>query len=193
MAILLNDRPIRFEDADFPMIIHAREGLGASFFVVNLMAELFRQGWKLLFFTAFHMAKDDLKQLLGTDGLARTEFVTGREAVAGRQAVVVSSGEAADLAAVRRRLPDLDERIVLIKNIERYGREVLDGLADQRRLILAGDIDLSPFAPEIWARGAATRLYFSRPATFEVGDLPELPKFQGFAAGRRLGGLVRLG
>ena len=194
--MLLNGEPAGFEDADFPMLIQSREGLGASAFVINLMAELFRAGRKILFFTAKPMAKDDLRKLLGEEGLKDTEFVTGVDAVTGKRAVVVASGKAEDFLAVSRSLTDLPERVVLVKNVEEYGPEILEAVIEGMRLyILAGDLDRTPLGKEIWDRGFATRICFSPPVSVgaDVENFPMLDKFHGLSSGQRLNGTVRSG
>jgi hypothetical protein len=195
MSILLDGQPLQFDDSDFPLLIQSREGLGASTFVINLMADLFRAGRKILFFSAKPAAKEGLRRLLGDDGLAETEFAPGDGDLAGKRAVVVGSSKAKDFLSVIRRLPDMPERVILVKNVEDYGPDVIEAIEETRLFILAGDLDRTPLGKEIWDREFATRICFSPPVTvgMDAENFPILDKFHGQFVGRGIEGLVRLG
>ncbi len=65
MNIIVNDQPITFTHADFPMLISGAPGTGSSFFSIELMVNLFQNGEKVVLFSAFEQAKELFKKEIG--------------------------------------------------------------------------------------------------------------------------------
>lgn len=47
------------------MLIHGKEGLGASLFTITAVADLYSKGKKVLFLNGYHMARDEFKSQVG--------------------------------------------------------------------------------------------------------------------------------
>jgi hypothetical protein len=104
---------------------------------------MFLRGAKILFFTAYVMAKDDfLAQTAGRE--ADIFFAESAEQLPGAekyQAVILRSGDSDLFKEALKSLPDLSERVILVKNFERFDREVINASLGFKKIILSGNID----------------------------------------------------
>lgn len=74
-SLLLNNHPFQADENYLPCLITYGEKVGGSHFSIVLVTNLFQQGSKLLFFTAYPMARDDfMEQIKGNE--ANVSFIT---------------------------------------------------------------------------------------------------------------------
>jgi len=156
------------------------------------MVDLFRQGQKVVVFSAFAAAKDDFKAMLTQEELNRVESVDAGGPVAGKQAVLVGSGDATSLVSVLDALHDLDERIVLIKNVEFFAVYAFESVRRLPLVVYSGNADDCPFVDELAKIDFATKIFFTPSMRFPVEGMPALEKNQGFAVGTEKNGVVTL-
>ncbi|MEI6511139.1 MAG: hypothetical protein WCO25_03800 [Candidatus Uhrbacteria bacterium] len=192
MNTQLNDSPTTFTTSDLPALVSGAEKHGASHLALCLMVDLFRQGNKVVIFSAFAAAKDDFKLMLTADELERVESVGPGDAIVGKQAVLVNPGDAKALVAVLGKLDDLQERVILVKNIERFSLETLDAVRRLPHVVYSGDADDCPFADELATVDFATKIFFTPSMRFPVEGMPALEKYQGYAVGTEKNGVVTL-
>ena len=192
MNTLLNGLPTSFSTSDLPALITGAEKHGASHFSLCLMVDLFRQGHKVLVFSAYPAAKDDFKGMLTAEELERVESVEANGSVAGKQAILVGSGDAAALVAVLDALDDLDERVVLVRNVERFSLDAFDAVKNLPLVVYSGDADACPFVDELAKVDLATKIFFSPSTKFPADGMPALEKYQGYAVGKEKNGIVML-
>src|SRR5680860_723742 len=108
MNVLVNNKKINFDSNDFPMLISGAEKTGSSFFSICLLAELLKNGYKVLFLSAYPMAKEEFSKQMGN----KIE-----------NAIIIESGEESDLIKAIKNISDLEKRLVLIKNIDVYSHK----------------------------------------------------------------------
>ncbi len=192
MNIQLNGNPTSFSTTDLPALITGAEKHGASHFSLCLMVDLFRHGHKVLVFSAYPAAKDDFKVMLTAKELERVESVEASGPGAGKQAVLVGSEDATALTSVLATLDDLQERVVLIKNIELISIEAFEAVRALPLVVYSGDADACPFADELAQVDFKTKIFFSPSSKFPADDMPALEKYQGFAVGKDKNGFVTL-
>ncbi len=192
MSILVDGQRVDFHDQDFPLLISGQEGSGASYFSVGLMVNLFRQGRKIVFFTAFPAAKEEFKKALTEKELQEVEFIDRGDHVLGRRAIVIRSGEEADFIEVMQQLQDVNDRVVLVKNMENYSVALFDQIKDKKSIVLSGDIDKCAFFAEIKNQRFSTVIFFSQPAKYPIDHFRKLKKYQGMIVSQRYHGIIGL-
>ncbi|MFA6273585.1 MAG: hypothetical protein WC662_00290 [Candidatus Paceibacterota bacterium] len=180
MKILVNNEIVNFEKEDFPMLISGKAlvGSGASFFSVSLMSKLLENGEKIVFFTAFPQAKELFRNQIGN---------TINENV-----IIIDSGDEKVLLDLIENIKDFSERIVLIKNIENYSKNLFNKLSEKKLIIFSGDIDKCVFGDDLVKKDFKTKIFFSFSEKFEITDKPELQKYMGLIISPKYNGLIRI-
>jgi hypothetical protein len=193
MAIFVNGREAFFSGHDLPILISGKEGSGASFFSLCLIADFLRRGHKILFFSAFPAAKMDLMRQMSPMDQQCPEFIKNGETIQGKRAIILDSGEESDILNEIKRIPDLSERIIFFKNMDKYSKELFDAVGKGERLIISGDVDQCCFMNEIVSKRFSTLIFFSKPCCYRTGpDFDLLKRFQGLVKGVSHNGAVEV-
>ncbi len=187
-------KALHFTTADLPLLIHGASKDGASLFTIAALADLFLQNNKILYFTAFPMARDEfLHQIEDTeDGNRPFDLINESETkeASGSQGVIVKSGDTDLFLKSVQNLHDIQERIILIKNIETIlTKDVFEIIKNHPLLILSGDFDRCPFLNEITQSiEFKTQIFFSKPtsAVFNA-SIPATEQYVGYMIGQKTG------
>jgi len=190
--ILLNNFEHHFNENDLPCLISYGEKMGGSHFSVTLVADLFLRGSKILFLTAYPMAKDNfLEQLKGHE--SKIEYITDKSQLnTTAQAIILESGNEKLYLQSVKQLKDLNERVVLIKNMEVFSGEVFNHCLGLSKVILSGDIDKCVAKAELSKKQFKTTILFSKPEIKLPFDLPVLEKYTGYMWSGNRSGLVKV-
>ncbi len=188
--MVVNKKEIQFENEDLPILISGSQGTGSSLFTIHLVHQLLRSGNKILFFTAFPAAKEDFKNLLSDDELKEAEFVEPGENIAGKQTVVLLSGNEADFLDALEQLKNTDERILLIKNIDQYSQEVFNLVMDKENVIFSGNLDETAFLEGLKEKKFATEIFFSKPAKYQIDNFIQPDKHMGMVISQNHNGMI---
>lgn len=123
-TILLNNEDYHIGEDGLPCLIHYAPKAGGSHFSVSMVADLFLNGSKMLFLTAYPMAKDNfLQQIKGEE--SKTTFITNESQLnTDAQAIILESGNEELFLKAVEKLDDLNERVVLVKNMEVFSDAV---------------------------------------------------------------------
>jgi hypothetical protein len=196
MKILLNNKEFHFSEADLPLLIHGAHKAGASLFSVTVAVQMFLIGKKLLFFTAYPMAREEFMAQIAGSGKEKDVFYLEREGDIAKAsefcAVIVKSGDSELCLKAFRELSGIKDRVVLVKNIESVLTGALfSAVKGHDKLILSGDLDGVSFAGEITPLGFRSKVFFSKPAVDTGISVPDLEKYVGFMSGRE-NGLITL-
>jgi len=180
MKITINEQEVVFGKEDFPMFINGKAFVqsGASFFSVSLMTKLFEQGEKIVFFTGFDPAKELFRQQL--DGRMNENII------------LIPTGDEEAFIKGLDEIKDLDERIILFKNIEEYSIKLFDKLKDHKYVIFSGDIDKCTFGDKLANKDFKTKIFFSYPDKIEIEGKIELPKYKGLIISQKYNGIISL-
>lgn len=193
MNILLDNQPTLFNDSDLPMFIHGADGSGASFFSVILSVHYFQAGLKLIFFTAFPMARYEFLKQVGEDnsdvGIIETE--NDIENLAHKRALIVLSGDQELFIRTLQIIPDIEERVIFVKNVEEYRKPVFDEALKYDNVIFSGDWDRVDYGKTLLTKKYSSYLYFSKPQFTNI-EMPVLEKRVGYFEGGLKRGLVTL-
>ena len=190
--ILLNNQIYQIKENDLPCLITYTEKSGGSHFSVSMIVDLFLQGKKILFLTAYPMAKDNfLEQTKGHE--ENTIFVTEQAQLdTTSQAIILESSNEALFLQALKKLNDLDERIILVKNMEVFSQSVFDACLNKQKIILSGNIDKCVAKKQIAAKKFNTIVAFSQAEINLNIDLPPLEKYTGYWQGQEISGLTKL-
>jgi len=188
--ILFNNEIYHPTEDDLPCLITYGEKAGGSHFSVTMVADLFLRGAKILFFTAYPMAKDNfLEQIKGNE--EKVSYVTDvNDLNINAQAIVLESGNEKLYLQVIEKLNDLSERIVLIKNMEVFDDLIFDHCLKLKKVILSGDIDKCIAKEEIIAKQCETIVAFTKPRAALPIEIPALEKYTAYFWNIKKQGLV---
>jgi len=191
-TILLNNKIYHFKEDELPCLITYKEKTGGSQFTVSMIADLFLQGSKILFFTAYPMAKENfLEQINGSE--SKTAYITNVEQLnTNIQAIILESGNEKLFLEAVKELPDITERVILVKNIEAFNQDVLDSCVPLSKVILSGNIDTCTAKKQIVNKKYNTTIIFSPPETILPVTTPPLEKYMGYFSSNNKTGLIGL-
>ncbi len=178
MNILINDKIVNFTKDDFPILISGANKTGSSLFSITLVANLFKSGNKVLFLTAYPPAKMDFRNQLGN--------------LLNENAIIVDSGEESVFVKKLEEIKDLENVIVLLKNMENYSTKLFDKLKDKKMVIFSGDIDECVFRNQLSNIDFKTKIFFSYPKKINIENKIELPKYNGLIISEKYNGIIKL-
>jgi len=161
--VLLNGNEHIFSVEDLPMLISGAHGTGSSYLAIQLIVQLFNQGEKIVFFTAFPMAKESFLEAVGTHkGIGVVNSIDDIELQRNEQLIIVKSGDVDLFHKIVETIDDLNERIVFLKNIDEFGAPAYLPVSSHGKIIFQGDIDKSSFGEAILEKELKTKIYFSQ-------------------------------
>ena len=178
--ILLNNEVYHIGENGLPCLIHYVPKAGGSHFSVAMVADLFLRGSKILFLTAYPMAKDNfLQQIKGSE--SKTAFITDESQLnTDAQAIILESGNEKLFLQAIEKLDDLNERVVLVKNMEVFSDAVFDSCLKMQKIILSGNLDECSMKKQISEKQYKTVALFSKSETPLKVEPPELEKYTGY-------------
>jgi len=177
MKIFIDKKEAVFSKADLPILISGKEKSGASFFSLCLLANLLKNGEKIVFFSAFPAAKEEFRRQ-----------IAGHE----ESAIIIDSGDEKIFMEFLQRIDDLSERVVLIKNIDLYSQSLFKLVKPLKNIIISGDIDKCRFADDLIKEEFPSRIFFSQSQLYPQVGLENLPKYIGAITYRNQSGLIEL-
>ena len=192
--ILLNNEGYQPSEADLPCLITYAEKTGGSQFTMTLTANLLLNGSKILMLTAYPMARENfMEQVVGRESdVAYVESVEEFEKNKNAKALILKSGDEDLFLRVAPGLEDINERVVLIKNIEVFDESIFDFVLGFQKVIFSGDIDKCEAKGSIMKSKFRTIVVFSKPKVPLPFQMLELQKYQGYFWGEARKGVVRL-
>lgn len=192
--ILLNNKEFHFNEDGLPCLVHYKEKQGGSHFTITLVADLFLQGSKILFLTAYPMGKDNF--FVQTKGMeSKIFFAENKEMLTeaqNYQAIILKSGDGDLYLEALKTLTDLSERVVLVKNFEIFNQNILESSINLEKIILSGDIDGSVAKKQISDKLFKAIITFSEPETTLSFKTPALDKYVGYLKTADREGFVKL-
>lgn len=192
--ILLNTESYSFTETDLPCLITYGEKMGGSHLSITLVAQLFSQGSKILFLTAYPMARENFLEQIGEDQ-SRITFVNSvsdlQESLTAPVILLESGNESLFLEAVKR-ISNIREYVILVKNIEKFNSDVFDAILDFKKIILSGNIDECVAKEAIAKKKFETIIAFNQPDTSIPLVVPQLEKWTAYLSSSSKNGVVNL-
>lgn len=189
--LILNNEPYTISENDLPCLVTYGEHMGGSHLSIALIANLFLSGSKILFLTAYPMAKKNfLEQIGSAQDVAFVDSVSELEKASSAQAIILKSGgETLFLEAVKL-IPDLHERVVLVKNMEVFSEMTLAVSLNLEKVILSGNIDTCIAKEKIAKKNFKTLIAFNQPEIKIPVTVPVLEKYTGFLSSALKNGVL---
>lgn len=193
-VILFEGKALSFGRGDLPLIIHGEDGNGASLFSISVMANLYNLGTKLLFISGYPMARDELKEQIGStiDAILIESEVDLAKAHT-KRVIFVPAGKQELFIRLLNELPDIAERIIYFKNYDLFDASVFDAVRKYPACVMQGDLNKVPNLANYIGTNWATKIYFSQPPELFDDKVPQLPKYNGFLRQDSKSGTVSLG
>ncbi|MFA6098982.1 MAG: hypothetical protein WCV50_05590 [Patescibacteria group bacterium] len=190
--ILLNKEIHIFTENDLPCLITYAEKTGGSHFSITMVVDLFLHGSKILFLTAYPMAKENFLEQIEIDHskIALVNSPGDLEKAKDSQVIILESGNENLFFDVVKTLPDLQERVVLIKNMEVFTQAVFDVCISMKKIILSGNIDTCIDKERISKKYFKTIIAFSKPDILLPIEIPVLEKYVGYLSNKDESGNV---
>ncbi|MEK7585632.1 MAG: hypothetical protein AAB477_00120 [Patescibacteria group bacterium] len=192
--IILNDKEYSVQESDLPYLVIYGEKSGGSHFTITLIKDLFLSGSKILFLTAFPMAKDNFLEQIGTDH-SKITFVNSVEDLNDNKdsnVIILDSGNENLFLEAMKVLPDISERVVLVKNIEAFSPKVFDICLDLQKVVLSGHIDACTSKDQILAKSWKSIVVFTKPEVLLPIEVPALEKWTGYLSSENSKGIIRV-
>lgn len=169
-------------EQDLPCLIDYGEGSGGSQFSITLAANLFSSGSKILFFTAYKMAKENFYSIVGEDN-PNVAFVTDTSELddsVDKQCIILESGNEQLLIECISTHPELLNRVILIKNIESFSQQIFDMTINSPKVIFSGDLSSCVAKEMLRVKDYESIIVFPNYKTQFNFEIPKLEKYVGF-------------
>lgn len=190
---LLNNEPFAVTTDDLPTLIHGEEHSGASLFTMTLLSQLYRQGHPLIFLTGKAEAKEEfIAQTNCGDELTEIDASNNYEAAETKQIIYIAKEYAAQLPQLLAALPDKNERIILIKNIELFDEATLAVLFEHPLVMYSGDLNTCTSKELLLQLKYGSKIFFSPLNNDFRLTLPPLERYHGYFLGRISQGTITL-
>ncbi|MFA6515145.1 MAG: hypothetical protein WCT42_02685 [Candidatus Paceibacterota bacterium] len=192
--VLLNWEPYTLKEDNLPCLITYGKHMGGSHLSIVLIANLFLQGSKILFLTAYPMARDNFLNQIEED-TSRVAFVDSLESLEeslDKDAIIIESGNATLFLNAIKLIPDLDERVIFVKNIEIFNEEIFNTCLENQKVILSGDIDECNFKNNISIEKFYTIIAFNQPETPIRIEIPKLEMWSSYLKNDKQSGILTL-
>ncbi len=176
MHIVVDGNKVQFTQADFPMLISGAPGAGSSYFSIELMVELAKNGEQVVLFSAYEQAKELFREEMGEN--------------IGENVMIIESGDGDSFLKQISTIENIDDRIILFKNIDNYDTGLFTALKDKPLAVFSGDLDACSFKDDLLKKEFKTRIFFSYPEGVEVEKKIDLPKYSAHIISDRFNGLI---
>ena len=192
--IILNGEDYQISEGNLPALVTYGEHMGGSHLSITLIAQLFLSGSKILFLTAYPMAKDKFLEQIGPDhsGVAFVNSIEELKQAKDAQVIILDSGNEALFVEVANTLPDLHERVTLVKNMEEFKEEVFEVCLPLEKLLLSGNIDTCIAKEKISKTNFKTTITFNQPQTPLSITVPQLEKYSGYLSSNNKNGIIHI-
>jgi hypothetical protein len=173
--ILLNGKPSEILETYLPLLIHGKDGSGASFFTITLTASFLNSGSKVIFLCGYKMAQDELiKQI---PNISEENFL------------LYTKDQAEEFINTLSMIENTTERIIIIKNIELFAEDIFDQISSYQKIIISGDINECVYKEKIMNKPYEGIILFSN---LNKISLPPLEKHKGYLKSKSGEGLISL-
>lgn len=192
-TILLNDKEFNLQGTDLPILIHGKDNSGASLFTITVLANLYKQGSKIIFLSGYHMARDEF--ISQTDEHNSTILTDENDEIyqIEEKKVIFIKRENADwFIHLIQSLSDIGERVILVKNIDLFPENIFNAVVDKKNVVISGDINKTDYKKRVLSKNFVSKVLFSPLELNDATILPPLEKYKGYYWGKQKQGKVSL-
>jgi hypothetical protein len=189
--ITLDHQPFTFNDWFLPCLISWAEKSWASFFSICLVANLIHQWAKIIYFTAFPMAKEELFHQSGKDKLYEIGNETDITHIPNDKSLVIQSGNKTLFQQTIQNLNHLNDYVIFIKNIEEYDETLLKDIPKNQRIIISWNLDACLFKENLLHKVRTSKILFTKSKDSDI-QIPDLEKYESYLINEKTHGIVRI-
>ena len=185
--IILNSNEFKIGEDRLPCLVNYASKQGGSHLTMVMVANMFLLGSKILILTAYPMAKDKFCEQIGGENknvafaISESEIETNKD----KQVIILESGNEQLFEPALSILDDINDRVILVKNMEQFSDQAVELCKPFSKTILSGDMSNCPGAKKLFDQG-----YFKSVISF---DKPDLEKYHGFYQYAEQEGMIRIG
>ncbi len=182
------------KEVDLPCLISYGEKMGGSHLSIALVVDIFKSGSKILFLTAYSMAKDDFLDDVDIKN-SEVVFVNSINDLndsKNKQAIIFDSGNSELFLNSIKLIPDLKDRVVFIKNIETFDKNIVDVCLSLEKVIISGDVKNSKYNKEILERNYKTVINFNQTIGISSLEVSSLEKYTAYFSNEETKGIIRV-
>ena len=164
----VGDKKHHFDDHDLPTLIHYKCKEWWSQYSMVLIANLALQWAKVLMLTWYPEAKEQFytdTKLIAKE-IVVVHTVQELKKNVDKQVIVIHDYDEKLCLAAIKELPDIHERIIFIKNIDIFHKQLLTTCLKYHKLILSWDLDACGAKANISKKKYTSVILFSQPKTF---------------------------
>lgn len=172
--IFINQEEVNYTEDNFPMLIHGEDHCGASMYAISLIANLFLEGSKIIVLCGYPMAEKQFRDQVGVSKGEITFFT---------KEYILDFKDKISL------ISNIDDYIILLKNIELFDEEIFDFVSKHKKYIISGDFNKCIFQDKVLDKGFRTKIFFSK---FHGVDVPMLNKYEGYVISDKIKGVTKL-
>ncbi len=181
-TVLLDNELFRMKASDLPCLITHEEEMTGWYLSIVLLTDLFFQSYKVLFLAAHQIGKEKFLEQTGGDygNIRFIDNVEDFQDAESYRAIVLDSGNESLLFDAIELLPDFNERVILVENIEKFSEALFDAILDLGKVILSGNLDECVAREKISQRFFNTIIAFNQPEIPLFTEIPKLEKWMGY-------------
>ncbi|MCX6757520.1 MAG: hypothetical protein NTZ44_01390 [Candidatus Nomurabacteria bacterium] len=190
--ITLDNKDLEFNESFLPCLVIGADKSGASYFSVTLAGKLIQQGSKVIYFTAFPMAKEELLNQIGNE---RTFDVLNEIDIANipeDKSIIVQSGNKDLWTKVIQGIKNINEYIIFVKNIEEYDNSIFEIIGENKKILLSGDLDNCIYKENLVQKEWVSKIIFTVPKIDLNINIPNLEKYESYLDSKDIKGVLRL-
>ena len=149
-------------------------------FSVTMVANLINQWSKVIFFTAFPMAKQELLAQIWTDKTFDITQKTDSENIPQDKSIIIQSWNKQLREQTIKNIKNLENYIIFVKNIEQYDNSILDIIWINNKIILSWALDNCSFKNNIAKQKWESKIIFTVPEILLDIQVPILEKYESY-------------
>ena len=119
--------------------------------------------------------------------MAKDEFRAQVEDIDTDKVEIIKRGDEYDFLKTIENIKDIDERVLLIKNVELLGEKAHLKFKDKTKLVISGDIEKCSFKEELLNIPYRTIILFSDLSNYSKVIPYELQQYEGYIWGSKKG------
>lgn len=173
--LLLNNKKYSLKKSCLPCFITYKEKTGGSQISISIIADLFLNGSKILFITAYPAGKDNFIEQIGIHKSDVSYVNDIKELDSKNPAIIIESGNEFLFLEALEKLDDIEDRIIFVKNIETFSDSLLQKCLQFKKIIISGDINNNLLKD----KNIKSIITFNESLELDF-KIPKLPKYKGY-------------
>jgi len=190
--IILDNKLFQFKESFLPCLVIWACKSWASYFSVTLVANLINQWYKIIFFTAFPMAKEELLNQIWSNKTFDITKITDFKYIPQDKSIIIQSWNKQLREKVIKNIKDLENYIIFVKNIEEYDNSILDIIWINNKIILSWDLDNCSFKNNIVKKEWESKIIFTLPKIDLNIDIPTLEKYESYLINPKIKWILKI-